>query len=341
MSGSEASATFRARRAHLALWVLVVVSGIWLVVRNRNMWFGGDDWFILLDRRLDPGPGQLGIFEPHNEHWTTVPVLAFRALEAVFGVREYWPYVLLLVVAHLAVVALLWHVMVRADIDPWLALGFTAVLAIPGVGFENLTNVWQVTLVASLALGLGALLLLLERGRFGWRESVASVLLTIGMACSGVGLTMLGVVGIVALLRRGWRIAVSVAALPAVAYAWWYVAYGSKEPDVAELRYRTVPGFVWDGLTDALGDVVRLRSLGVVIVLAALFFLAELAVLGLCLMPLVPLVPVFITVMVGQACILSSAVEYAASLARVEPVQTSGADANRTEGRAPRATQAA
>src|SRR5439155_9105312 len=146
--------------------------------------------------------------------------------------------------------------------------GFTAIVAVPGVGFENLTNVWQMQLILPLALGLGALLLLPERGPLGWRDGIASILLTIGMACSGAGITMLGVVALVALIRRGWRVALAVAALPALAYAWWYIAYGSKAPDVTTLSYRTVPGFVWDGLTDALGDLVRLRAMGVVIVLA-------------------------------------------------------------------------
>lgn len=269
MAGSEATSVFRARRAQLGLWVVVVVSGAWLVARVSTLWFGGDDWLILLDRRVSPGPGQLGLFEPHNEHWSTVPILVFRAFDALFGVREYWPYVLLLVVVHLAIVVLLWHVMVRSAIDPWLALGMVAITAVPGPGFENLTNVWQVQLISPLAFGLGALLLLPERGPLGWRDGVASILLTIGMACSGLGITMLGIVALVALVRRGWRVALAVAALPAIAYAWWYVAYGSQQRDVTTLSYRAVPSFVWDGLTDAVGDVMRLRALGVVIVLAA------------------------------------------------------------------------
>jgi hypothetical protein len=273
MVSSEASAVFRARRAQLGLWVLVAISGVWLVARNWNLWFGGDDWFILLDRRVNPGPGQLGLFQPHNEHWSTVPILVFRGFEWAFGVREYWPYVVLLVAVHLVIVVLLWHVMVRSAIDPWLALGFTAIVAVPGVGFENLTNAWQVQLISPLALGLGALLLLPERGPLGWRDGVASLLLTVAMMCSGVALTMLGVVAVVALIRRGWRVALAVAALPAIAYAWWYVAYGSKAPDVTTLSYRTVPGFVWDGLTDAMGDLVRLRWVGVPIVLATFVWL--------------------------------------------------------------------
>src|SRR5215212_2925223 len=247
MVRSEASAVFRARRAQLGLWILVLVSGAWLVARVSKLWFGGDDWFILLDRRVNPGPGQLGLFEPHFEHWSTVPILVFRAFEAMFGVREYWPYGVLLVVVHLVIIVLLWHVMVRSAVDPWLALGFTALIAVPGVGFENLTNAWQVQLISPLDMGLGALLLLPERGPLGWRDGVTSLLLTIGMACSGAAITMLGVVALAALLRRGWRVALAVAALPAIAYGWWYAAYGSQAPDVTTLSYRAVPGFVWDG----------------------------------------------------------------------------------------------
>ena len=125
-----------------------------VVARGRNLWFGGDDWFILLDRSLQPHAGQLGVFDAFNEHWSTLPILVFRGLYAVFGISTYWPYLMLLVVVHLAIVVLLWHVMVRSAIDPWLALGFTALVAITGVGLENLTNVWQVPLIAPLALGL-------------------------------------------------------------------------------------------------------------------------------------------------------------------------------------------
>jgi hypothetical protein len=79
-----------------------------------------------------------------------------------------------------------------------------------------------------------------------------------------------------------------------------------------------------------------------VLVLAGLFFLAELALLGLFMMPLVPLVPVFITFMVGQACLLSSLVNYVTSLARTESLKprSAGAKTHR-EARAPETAQAA
>jgi hypothetical protein len=256
------------RRARVVLWILVLASGAWLLYQNRNLWFGGDDWFIILDRRLNPGPGQLGIWDAHNEHWVTVPVLLWRALMALVGVRHYWPYALATIVAHCAVIALLWVLMVRARIRPWVALGFTALTAIPGVGLENLTAAWQVTLVASLALGLAALVVTPERGSPGWRDGVAAVLLTIGVMCSGVGITMLGVVLLVVVVRRDVRSAIAVGALPTLAYAVWYATYGRKSSDVTALSYRSVPRFVWDGITGAIGELVRSRPLGIVIVLA-------------------------------------------------------------------------
>src|SRR3954452_20048298 len=157
MGVTRPSVQVRARRAQLALWIVVVAAGAWLLYRDRKLWFGGDDWFILLDRSVHPRAGQLGIFDAFNEHWTTIPILMFRGLYSVVGISTYWPYLVLLVVVHLSIVVLLWYVMVRAEIDPWVALAFTALTAIAGVGFENLTTAWQVPLILPLALGFGAL----------------------------------------------------------------------------------------------------------------------------------------------------------------------------------------
>jgi hypothetical protein len=60
---------------------------------------------------------------------------------------------------------------------------------------------------------------------------------------------------------------------------------------------------------------------------AALFFLAELVVLSIWMMPLLPLVPLFIMVMFGHALILGSVVEWAASLGSTEPVRVERAEA--------------
>ena len=60
-------------------------------------------------RRTLPWYDQL--LAPHNEHWSTAPYLIYRLLEAVFGIRSYWPYFLPAILLHLLVVHLVWWVM--------------------------------------------------------------------------------------------------------------------------------------------------------------------------------------------------------------------------------------
>jgi len=61
------------------------------VVQARRLWFFGDDWEFMLHRGLTGHP-DYGLFYPHNEHWSTLPILVFRSLYAVFGARRYMPY---------------------------------------------------------------------------------------------------------------------------------------------------------------------------------------------------------------------------------------------------------
>ena len=135
-----------------------------------------------------------------------------------------------------------------------------------GTGFENLENAWQVTLVAPLALGLAAILVVPESGPFVVRDTISGCVhddrddVLRGRAPDAPRGRAHRVV------RRGWRVAIGTAAVPAAAYVVWYLAYGRDSPEVAVAAPRAVPRFVWDGITDALGDVARLEVIGVVVV---------------------------------------------------------------------------
>src|SRR5204863_2898946 len=150
--------------------------------------------------------GDLGdLTRPHFGHWVTLPVIAYRLLWWMVGLRSYTPYLLLVIGAHLAVAALLRAVMRRAGISPWLATLGAAALLFFGSGAENVLVAFQVTYAGALAFGLGHLLLadhdgpLDRRDWFGLLAGFAAIL------CSGVGPTMVLVVGLAVLLRRGWR----------------------------------------------------------------------------------------------------------------------------------------
>ena len=107
------------RRAPLVVFGAVEFTAfvIWLNV-GRSGWFYIDEWDFLAGRSA----GNLGdVFRSHNGHWTTLPVLAFRLLFALFGLRTYVPYRVTIIVLYLVAAALLLAVTRRAGVNPWIA----------------------------------------------------------------------------------------------------------------------------------------------------------------------------------------------------------------------------
>src|SRR5437588_1109893 len=109
------------RSARLALAVFVLVAAIALVLFlafGHREWFFVDEWDFLLHRDA----GDIGdLLRPHNEHWSTLPILVYRALWRMFGVRTYVPYQAVLILLHLTAAFLLRTVMRRAGVGPWTA----------------------------------------------------------------------------------------------------------------------------------------------------------------------------------------------------------------------------
>src|ERR1700761_6452390 len=105
---TDASASRRADRPALGVLLVVTVAAFgWYLWLARRSWFIADDWDFLAHRSATSASD---LFRPHNEHWSTVPILIWRALFQIFGVRTYTPYLVLVLVAHLALAWLLWLV---------------------------------------------------------------------------------------------------------------------------------------------------------------------------------------------------------------------------------------
>src|SRR4051794_4288872 len=154
--------------AHVATLALAAPVLFWV---NRDQWFSGDEWGVITSRGLGANPQTLSIFAPHFEHWTTVPILVFRALYSMVAMRSYWPYVAVLVVVQLLVAHLLWRLLLRVGVQPAFATAVAAIFVVMAVGWENVSTAWQITIITPIALGFGALLVLPEddpeRTRFG------------------------------------------------------------------------------------------------------------------------------------------------------------------------------
>ncbi len=251
--------------------LLSLLVGAALIFRfDRATWFFQDEWDFFNNRVLPPLSGGL-LLVPHNEHWTAVPALAYRLVFDVVGLRTYVPYLAIDVLAHLVVCHLLWRLMRRAGAAAPLATAATAVFAVLGAGSGNLTVAFQVTFVGALMFGLGALLVADRPGTRLVRSDVAVCVLEIlAVMCSGVGVAMVLAVAMSVLLRRGWRAAVVLAAVPGVVYVAWYASYGRQGYGGDHVTLATVlglPAYAWQGLTTALGDASGIPASGTVLLL--------------------------------------------------------------------------
>jgi hypothetical protein len=240
-------------------------AGAFLVYEATKNWFYLDEWDFLAYRGVRLG--KQGLFYPHNEHWVTIPLLIWRALFNLVGVRDYWLYALPLIVAHLAVVHLLWRLMLRHNVEPWTATLLAGAFAILGVGFGDLTRAFQLAFVGSLLFGLLAIAAV-EHDRL-WLAPLWAIC---GLMCSNLGVPMVLTCTLVALVRRRPRMAIAVTVPPALVFLIWYVSIGhagsSSATDFTGLSFGGLCSYVWAGLTASLaGFVDAPRVVGAVLVI--------------------------------------------------------------------------
>lgn len=254
-----------ARVALVTFGVVEVASLPLLAFWGRRWWFWADDWDFLAART----GGNLGdLFRAHYQHWTTLPVVAYRLLWLAFGLRTYLPYQLLVIVAHLVAAALLRVVMRRAGVHGWVATLAAGVFVFFGSGAENILIAFQITFVGSLVFGLVQLLLADHDGPIDRRDWFGLLAGLAGLMCSGVAITMTIIVGLAMLLRRGPRVALLHTAPLAAAYAIWS---GLRPKSLGASVYRSqsllqVAKFVVIGFEAAFGRLAQVPGLGLALV---------------------------------------------------------------------------
>jgi hypothetical protein len=202
------------------------------VALGRFAWFNGDEWDFLAARSA----GSLhDLFRPHNVHWSTLPLLAYRFLWATVGLRSYLPYVVLVVSLHLLAAGLLRRVMVRAGVAPWIATVAASAFAMFGTGYFNIVYPFQIGFDGSLVFGLAQLLAADHKGALDRHDWIGLGCGLAGLMCSGVGVSMTVAVGVAVLIRRGWRLALFHTAPLAAIYLIWFAVIGRT----GDLRHST------------------------------------------------------------------------------------------------------
>jgi hypothetical protein len=263
---------------------LVAAFGVWAYL-DRNLWFFGDEWDFLTRRGLHGAT--FSIWTPHNEHWSVLPILLWRAVFSVEHLSTYWPYLVPLLLAHVAVVHLLWRRCLREGAEPWVATALALLFALFGTGAEDLAWAFQIGFVGSLLLGLLALEVADgPRAPDGGamlpsplvRDAVAALLAVAALMCSDVGLATTVALGVVVLARYGWERAARTLAVPVAVYVFWFAlaghtGLGATGDRLTPAVFRAIPTFLASNLEMGLGHGAGWPAGGLVLAVAVMSWL--------------------------------------------------------------------
>ena len=242
-----------------ARWIVVglALAGCAVLLwATRGFLFYFDEWSFILTA---PDWTLATYFEPHNEHPSMLLRLIYAALLNTVGLRTYVPYMAVLYLFHFTNVVLLFELVRRRSGD-LVALGAALLLLVLGAGWEDLLWAWQMAWLASVACGLGALLLVDRPG--GWRLAAAVALLAASLSFSGIGVPFAVAVALRLALTPGRRREVLGLAPLGIALLAWYALFGrfgqhpNPQPTPANLLLD--PLYAAWGLSQGLAGVVGL-----------------------------------------------------------------------------------
>jgi hypothetical protein len=230
--------------------VAATVSIVWL---GRGATFFNDEWNILETRSLSDPTSWL---TPHNGHWNTGLVVVYRLLVESVGVADYLPFLAVLMAFHLVVALAVYHAFSPAS--PWWGLAAALLILFLGSGADDLFWAYQISFVASTAMGLWALLIL--RHPAAPASTAASVLLFGSVATSGIGLCFVAAAAAQIVLQRNERTRLLVLAPAAVGFLAWFAVYGRDGQGtptgwLSPVNLASVPGFVLRGVANSVGGL--------------------------------------------------------------------------------------
>src|SRR5205085_11612208 len=140
----------RNRGAAIAFLGVSFGAVVWMLVLTRHRWFFSDEWDFLA---LRTAWNLNDLFRPHSEHWSTLPILTYRLMWQIVGLRSYMPYMALAVVLHVAVAAVLRAIMHQSGVNAWVATAVAGVYVVFGTGWQDTTWAFQIGVLSTLFFG--------------------------------------------------------------------------------------------------------------------------------------------------------------------------------------------
>ncbi|HEU5425458.1 MAG TPA: hypothetical protein VFU74_01220 [Actinocrinis sp.] len=257
--------------AKLMLGLCAIAFGA-LLFASRNLDFYYDEWSFLESAHVWT---LRSYFVPHNEHWSTIPMLIYKTLLHINGAHSYVPFMAVLLLMHVSVAFLLFLV-VRRRCGDLLGLIAGAIQLFLGRGSDNIIWAFQIGFLGSVVFGLLALHLLGRRPAANRpRAAAGSAALLLALMSSGMGLFFLIAVGVDLALDRERRRLLWTLIVPSVAYVWWYLTFGRQgtASDHSIFTAATLEGLIGyapAGVGTATAGVFALSSLWAPIAFAGL-----------------------------------------------------------------------
>ena len=128
------SETPRDLAQHLPLLLFACVEAgafVYYLALARTQWFFSDEWEFLAGRSLSVHD----LLEQHGGQLVALPLVVYRALFAIVGLRSYLPYQAVVVVLHITTAWLLRVVMRRSGVQPWIATAAASLFLFFGAEF--------------------------------------------------------------------------------------------------------------------------------------------------------------------------------------------------------------
>lgn len=223
-AGAPWLADVRVRGAEWLAGVSAAAAIVVILYLGRHLSFLYDEWTFAFVRR---GADAQVFFGPHNEHWSTLPVIIYRSLFRAVGLRHYLPYLAVLAVLHAGSALLLFKI-IRRRSGAALALAGMILFLFLGRGAENMLWAFQVGFVGSVLCGLGATWLLDRGNASPFQRALASLSLVASLMFSGVGLFFCAAILVDLVLDPARRRYLVTLTLPAAAYLAWFAIFGAS-----------------------------------------------------------------------------------------------------------------
>jgi hypothetical protein len=241
----------------LLLGAAMIVAAILLIALGWKITFFQDVWSVLMERRPYDAHSLLA---PFNEHLLVLQVLVEKLLVSIFGMGNNHPEMLFMAFSLLAAAGLLF-VYVRRCAGEWIALFATCLLLFLGTAWQVLLWPFEMNFAASLAAGIG-MLLMLERGdRRGDIWACVLALVSVGFGSFGLSFAIAAFVDVCARRReRGWR-RIWIVVVPAVLYLAWYAGWGHEaEHHLTLHNVLASPLYTVEGMAAGLASLTGLGA---------------------------------------------------------------------------------